>query len=210
MTRLYLIRHGDYIDVDETQNRLCDLGLSPQGIAQAGYLRDRLASTDEIKADVLISSTLLRARQTAEIIAPALGLPILFDRDVEEWRNDDGEQLSPDEFSARISAVSDDQFPFFQITASAETWAQFILRAITTLNRITQEHKGKNIVLICHGGIIEASFLFFFGLSTLRPPSVYLHPRHTSITIWLKATPEGGPNIWQLETFNDATHLRNR
>lgn len=70
--------------------------------------------------------------------------------------------------------------------------------------------RGKNIVLICHGGIIEASFIFFFGLSTLRPPSVYLHPKHTSITIWYKATPEGGPNIWQLETFNDATHLRNR
>jgi probable phosphoglycerate mutase len=210
MTRLYLIRHGDYISVDETQNLLCDLGLSPSGIEQAGHLHDRLASTGEIKADVLISSTLLRAQQTAEIIAPALGLPILFDKDVEEWRNDDGEQLSPDEFSARISAISDDQFPFFHITASSETWAQFMLRACTTLNRITQGHAGKNIALICHGGIIEASFIFFFGLSTMHLPSAYVHPHHTSITSWHKPTHEGGLNVWQLETFNDTMHLRNR
>ena len=63
MTQLYLIRHA-------SGGRLSELG-----VRQAERLRDRLAATGEIRADVLISSTLLRASQTAELVAPALGLP---------------------------------------------------------------------------------------------------------------------------------------
>ena len=63
MTQLYLIRHAS------------GGPLSELGVRQAERLRDRLAATGEIRADVLISSTLLRASQTAELVAPALGLP---------------------------------------------------------------------------------------------------------------------------------------
>src|SRR5262249_22253167 len=78
MTNLYLIRHADYtFGLEDGKYR--DLGLTPLGVKQAELLRDRLATTGEIKADVLIASTMPRARQTAEILAPALGLPVVLD-----------------------------------------------------------------------------------------------------------------------------------
>ncbi|GHO57527.1 histidine phosphatase family protein [Ktedonobacter robiniae] len=78
MTHRYFIRHGDYTEC----------------------LRDRLANTGEIKADVLIASPMKRAKASAELLAPALGLPIVFEKDLEEWVCDDG-TLTPSEFSAR-------------------------------------------------------------------------------------------------------------
>src|SRR5579883_2719989 len=85
MTHLYLIRHGDFT-FGLTDGRYQDLGLTPLGVAQAERLRDRLLATREIPADVLIASTLPRARQTAEIIQPAFGVPIIWDDEVQEQR----------------------------------------------------------------------------------------------------------------------------
>ena len=66
---------------------------------QAERLRDRLAATGEIRADVLLSSTLLRASQTAELVAPALGLPpgtpLVLDNQLVERDTGDPAELAP-------------------------------------------------------------------------------------------------------------------
>ncbi len=76
---LYLIRHAQ---ADGRKPEIIGLsppnsGLSLIGVRQAERLRDRLAATKELHVDALISSPLRRAKETAEIIAPALGLPVL-------------------------------------------------------------------------------------------------------------------------------------
>ena len=87
-TNLYLIRHGEAVSNVEPiiGGMRGDVGLTALGIAQAERLRDRLAATHEIPADVLIASNLPRARQTAEIIQPALGVPVCLDESVQEMR----------------------------------------------------------------------------------------------------------------------------
>ena len=77
-THLYLVRHGEaVVNVEPIMGGMRgDTGLTPRGVAQAESLRDRLAATGEIAADILISSTLPRARQTAEIIAGVLNMPV--------------------------------------------------------------------------------------------------------------------------------------
>jgi 2,3-bisphosphoglycerate-dependent phosphoglycerate mutase len=204
MTHLYLVRHADY--VKEQQGKLIDGQLSPKGLQQAERLRDRLLKSDDIKIDVLICSTMNRARHTAEIIAPALGLPIIFDENVEEWRNEDG-SLTEEEFITLWRDVSAEERPFFRWVNGCENWMEFILRTTSALHRILHEHDGKHIMIICHGGIIEASFVYFFQMSmaNLRRATVDAH--HTSITHWHKAVIEGFPAIWLLERYNDAHHL---
>jgi len=65
VTQLYLIRHGQaFCNVENLIAGMeSDVGLTPVGVAQAERLRDRLSATGEIAADVLIASTLPRARQ---------------------------------------------------------------------------------------------------------------------------------------------------
>jgi len=180
MTHLYFIRHGQAISV--VQQTTGDPGLSPLGVKQAERLRDRLAASGEIAADILISSTMLRAKQTAEIIAPALGLPIIFDDEVQEERPGEALYMSEREFRAKFGAVTFEQKPFFRIAPGAETWVEFALRAGTALNRITHEHEGKTIVIVCHGGIVDSSFLLFFVLSSLQFPPIFFETHNTSIT----------------------------
>ena len=204
MTHLYLVRHGNYIKKKE--DKFIDGRLSPKGIQQAERLRDRLLESKEIKVDVLVSSTMNRAQHTAEIIAPGLGLHIILDEGVEEWRNEDG-SLTEEEFIALWRDVPAEERPFFRWVNGCENWMEFMVRTTSALHRIIHEHNGKHIMIVCHGGIIEASFVYFFEMSMANLRRASVDARHTSITHWHKAERAGFPAIWLLERYNDTQHL---
>ncbi len=206
MTSLYLIRHGEALGA--VHDIIGDTALSPLGILQAERLRDRLAATGEIAAEVLISSTFIRARQTAEIIAPSLGLPIVFDDEVQELRDGLAEGMHVEEFRAKYGEANFRETPFRQVAPGGENWGQFVLRAVTALNRIIHQYEGKTIVVVCHGGIIGVSFLYFFGIGTLQYPQAGFNTDNTSITHWAKRSFIGRPTRWRLMCYNDDMHLR--
>ncbi len=67
---IYFVRHGRSVGNDEQAFQGLDSPLSKEGKAQANLVAGRLA---KIPFDTLISSPLLRARDTAQIIAEASG-----------------------------------------------------------------------------------------------------------------------------------------
>jgi probable phosphoglycerate mutase len=210
VTHLYLIRHGEAVsNVDRTAptaGMRGDAGLTPLGRIQAERLRDRLAATGEIAADVLIASTLRRARETAEIIAPALGLPIDWDDDVQELRVGELDGIPWSEVEATVPDFRVE--PYRPFAPGGESWPQFVLRVGQTLDRITRKHAGKTIVIVCHGGVIDSSFAIYCGLSSLMPPQVEFSTRNTSITHWEQHTHDNGAVRWRLVTYNDDIHVR--
>lgn len=206
MTHLYLIRHGE--STRQVGEILRDEGLTPLGIRQAEHLRDRLAGTQEIQADVLIASTLPRARQTAEIIAPALDLPIIFDDEVQELRDGEAEGMHIDEFTEKYGRPDFTNNPFRPIAPGGENWGQFTLRVATSLDRITREYEGKSIVIVCHGGIIDSSFLYFFGMNSFSLLQTRFLTQNTSITYWRKDNRKSSSANWRLVRYNDDFHLR--
>lgn len=206
MTDLYLIRHGEALGA--VHHSIGDTDLSPLGILQAEHLRDRLAATGEITADVLISSTLKRARQTAEIIAPALELPIIFDDEVQELRDGMAEGMSIKQFIATYGEVNFRESPFRQVAPDGENWGQFVLRAATALDRLVREYEGKTIVLVCHGGIIDVSFLYILGIGSLQLPQAGFDTENTAITHWARRSFNGRAARWMLKYYNDDMHLR--
>jgi probable phosphoglycerate mutase len=207
MTHLYLIRHGEaWANVQPVVAGMRgDRGLTPRGIAQAERLRDRLAR-GELKADVLISSTLPRARQTAEIVRPALGLPIIFDDEVQELRVGEADGMSNQEAWSTFGLPDFVNAPLRPIAPGGESWATFTLRVAHALHRITSEHAGKTIVVICHGGVIDSSFIYFFHMPGMVVPPADFHTRNTSITHWERVN-RGGRNLWRLNGYNDIAHL---
>src|SRR5262249_27077390 len=158
-----------------------DLGLSPEGVKQMERLRDRLARSSEIKADAFIASPFRRAQESAQILAPALGLPIVLDDGLKEWACDDG-RISPEEFDAHWQEVPEAQRPFTRWMDGYETWLEFAVRVQQTLDRLAQEYAGKSLVLLAHGGVIQASFVYFFGLSGNTFPGAAAE--NASITHW--------------------------
>ena len=72
--RLYFLRHG--IAEDHAINRPdAQRALTPEGIAKTEALARRLADF-EVKPHIIYSSPLVRARQTAEIVARHGGFPM--------------------------------------------------------------------------------------------------------------------------------------
>ncbi len=201
MTDLYLIRHGEAITVVEDGLQR-ELGLSAEGVRQAEWLRDRLEQTGEIKADVLLSSPLQRAQETAAILSPALSQPPIVETELEEWRSDPDGELSDEAFMERWQQVSEAQKPFFRFVPGGETWLEFSVRVQSVLNRLLLQHEGKTLVVVTHGGVIQASLLYFFGGSGAIMPRASVDVMQTSITHWRK--PE---SRWILERFNDHHHL---
>lgn len=202
MTSISLIRHATY---DEMENdvELDNPGLSAEGMRQAECLRDWLARTHDIVADVLIASSLRRAVETAEILAPALGQPVTLDKEMEECRGDYSHlNLSQEEFNARWGRLTASQKPYYRWTPGGESWLEFAARVQVALHRIEQEYDGKTIVIVTHGDVIQAAFGYFFGISPVTIPGIVVE--NVSITQWLK--PEGATR-WTLKRYNDTRHL---
>jgi len=214
MTHLYLIRHAqaDGLRPDIVGSLTPDSGLSAFGITQAERLRDRLTTSGEIQADVLISSTLKRARETAEIIAPALDLPIVFDEEIQELNVGDCEGLNAEEIAERFGTpVSFDDEPFRRLGSTGESWSEFTFRSCRALDRITREYADKTIVLVTHGRLIGSSFISFLGLNTLKQLPIVLDNKNTSITHWqLAHFPGYGRDYaqWCLHSYHDYAHWK--
>jgi probable phosphoglycerate mutase len=207
MTQLYLIRHAEAMAA--IKGFIGDGGLSPLGVTQAGRLRDRLAATREIEVDVLIASTFPRAHQTAEIIAPALGLPLILDDTIQELRPGEADGMPVETYRKTYGAVDFIQNPYQPIAPGGESWGQFMLRVGEALDRIVRTYEGKTIVLVCHGGVIDGSFLYFFKMSAWTLPPARFYTRNTSITHWKQLTSEiNEQKPWYLMKYNDAFHLR--
>ncbi len=209
VTRLVLIRHGEAraaLEMVVAGERGCS-GLSDLGRLQAGLLRDRLARTSEVVADVLASSTLPRAIETAEIIAPALAgadgrrPEIVRDCDLCELHPGECDTLGWDEYAERYG-VDMPARPFEPMSPGGESLAEFNVRVGRALTALVDEHEGRSVVVACHGGVIMGSMRCFLGLPLVPTPAVNLLVTNTSITEW-----ERCGQTWQLVRYNDAAHL---
>lgn len=208
-TDLYIIHHGEAWDskTNVIAGARGDEGLTPLGREQSLFLRDRLAASGEIKADVLLSSTYPRALQTAEIIAPAFGLPIIFNDDLQSIRPGDADGLSREEYYARYGEVDSLGDPFGRLSPNAESWPEFAVRVSNALYRITLEHAGKAIVIVSHGSFIQGSFVYCFHMNPVGAwPLDQIHD--TSITHWSRDLSfQDARAQWRLCRYNDDAHL---
>ncbi len=205
-TRLILIRHGESnVTVRRVIGgfRTCD-GLSPLGAEQALRLAGRLVTTSEVIADVVIASNFARARQTAETLLPALGLTSL-EIDPAFGEHDPGPELDGMKFVEYIERFGTPDWsgdPHTVVFPGGETTAEFHLRVGAALSRITAERAGETIVIVCHGGVIDAIFRQLLRLPVTG--GFELQTANTSMTEFV-ATDAAG--CWRLVRYNDAAHL---
>ena len=200
-----MIRHGESNTTVARRIggfRTCS-GLSPLGREQSERLRDRLAATAEISADVLVSSQFPRARETAEIIAPAFGN---IDIDIVEGfgEHDPGEVcdgMTFDEYVARYGRHDHETDPFNVGYPGGETLAAFQLRVGEAISQTLRANEGKTIVVACHGGVIDAALRQ--ALRTAQLGVFEINTLNTSITEMQLVK----PGRWRLVRYNDHAHL---
>jgi hypothetical protein len=110
-----------------------------------------------------------RAVQTAEIIAPALGgLEVEQVEDLEERRPGECDGMTWEAYREAYRREGWTFSIYEPLSPGGESFAEFQLRAATTLHQIAKRLAGRTIVVACHGGIIESSMVALLGL----PPRV--------------------------------------
>ncbi len=154
-TTLYLVRHGQtegnarHLFIGST-----DLPLDSLGEHQAKLVGDRFA---DIGIDVLISSPMRRARQTAAEINRTTGKPIeivdgLSEIDFGALEGFTIEQVLAQfpEMRSRLDAIGnvDLQWP------EGESRFNFNDRVLTTLLGVLERYVNETVAVVCHGGVI--------------------------------------------------------
>lgn len=205
MTRIIYVRHGESNSTVARSiggPRTCS-GLSPLGVQQAERLRDRWIAAPEFVPDLVIASHYPRARATADVVAQAFtGVDVVENPGFGE--HDPGETcdgMTYESFVERFGTTSWEDDPFAITFPGGETLAQFHYRVGSTIREIVDEHPLATIVVVCHGGVVDAALRQ--ALKTAPTGAFNIQTLNTSITeLELVAT-----NKWVLRRYGDAAHL---
>ena len=204
--RLILVRHGDAhagFDGVVSGPKGCK-GLTDLGRTQAEALAADLAATGRIRADVLLSSILPRAIETAQIIAPALGFEGFEQRcDLCEIHTGEADGLTWDEYSSRYGSFNMEAEPERVFAPGGESWVSFHERVCKLFDRLATEYAGQTVVAVSHAGVIVASIR---GLFDVPHPGTgaRLQPTNTGRTEWEH---DEARQRWTLHSFNEQPHL---
>jgi broad specificity phosphatase PhoE len=167
-TRLHLVRHCDVRNPEGVlYGHLPDFPLSEKGVRQAHALGRYFASS---AARQIYSSPLERARQTAEIIASYLPVPITYTDDLIETR-----------FGLYLQGVPPKQVPWRRplwlihmvwpgLLGNDESVAALAARVRRPLMRLLADHPGEGGICVSHGDPIQG-----FWVAAQRRPRYALH-----------------------------------
>lgn len=200
--RLVLVRHGDaHAGFHGVIGGVTGCaGLTDLGRRQAQALREHLASSSRLRADVLLTSTLPRAIETATIIAPGLGLEISRqEHDLCEVHPGEADGLTWVEYHRRHGNFDMESEPDRVFAPSGDSWNSFHDRVARTLDSIVADHPDQTVVAVCHAGVIMASMRLLLGI---RGAGAQMRPTNTGLTEW---SHERGR--WTLHSFNEHGHL---
>jgi broad specificity phosphatase PhoE len=148
-TRIILARHGETDwNLERRWQGHSDRPLNETGLAQAEELATELAG-EPIAA--VYSSDLVRAHETARIVAARLGLDVVAVPGLRERQFGSWEGLRDVEVEHR--------FPGAHGPPDGETREEMLRRVLESLEAIAAAHDGETVLVVCHGGPIRAALL---------------------------------------------------
>ncbi|MEK3822253.1 histidine phosphatase family protein [Cytobacillus sp. FSL W8-0315] len=188
MTEICLVRHGetDWNSFGKLQGRT-DIPLNSNGINQARECGKFLASANW---DLIVTSPLQRAKQSAEIISSLINIPIYEMADFLERDYGDAEGMTVKE---RTVAFPDKNYP------NQENRNSLNKRVMIGLEKIIQSYKCRRVILVAHGAVINA---ILAQLSNGKVGSGKTKLKNACIS-----NINFSQDTWNIRDFNQVTHL---
>lgn len=193
---LLLIRHALPVRIEAAEG-IADPPLADLGVRQSEALAAFLA--DEA-VDVLLTSPLKRARETAAPVAALLGLEAEVLDGLAEFDRDSNWYIPIEE----LRAAGDPRWASYL----DEHWGTdrgldpdgFRSGVVRTIEDVVAAHPGRKVAAIAHGGVINA-----YVAHVLQTPTAgVFEPAYTSITRVLAA----GTGQRMVKSMNEAAHVR--
>lgn len=158
ITKLIFVRHGhsEKNSLRVYSNAPDKHPLTEQGIKQT----DEFAEKFNEKIDLIISSPVLRARQTAEIIQKKTDTEMIEDELIRDYDNGDWTEIPKDELMQKSETYrqfkninnSSEKFEFRRGT-DGETDHDVVKRCLNFIQKTARKHPGKTILIVSHGVI---------------------------------------------------------
>ena len=199
-TRIIAIRHGETAwNVDTRIQGQLDIPLNTVGRWQASRVAQALAQ-ESIQA--IYASDLLRAWETAGAIAQASGLPLQAHEGLRERGFGDFQGKT----FAEIEVLWPEQSR--QWRARHPEWAPpggeslIALRAriVQTANELAEKHRGEQIVMVAHGGVMDMLYRLATNQTVNAPRTWQLGNASINRLLWT-------PDALTLVGWSDTLHL---
>jgi probable phosphoglycerate mutase len=199
-TTFIVIRHGE--TAWNAQGRIqghLDSPLNEEGLAQALLLGERLAHE---RFDALYCSDLGRALQTAQPIADRTGHAVLRNARLRERHlgifqgltSAECEQAHPEHYRRFHGRDPEHQVP------GGESIRQVYERVSSEFATLVAQHPGATLVVVTHGGILDALYRFVRGVPLHRPRDFPIY----NASVNKVRCSEGA---WSVESWGDISHL---
>lgn len=191
MTVIGIVRHGiTEWNLSGIAQGSSDVPLNETGRSQAAALADRLSVED--RWDMIVSSDLARAKETAEIISEKLALPIsFFDTRLREMSGGEIEGTTEQQRLEKWGANWRKQDLGMESSDSVGK------RGTDAIDSILKEFEGKRVLVVSHGALIGITLRRMlpdrFGKTDLQ---------NTSITML-----EHSGSEWDCTLYNCVKHL---
>ncbi len=167
MLKIYLVRHGQNIDnVNGILNGHRDEPLTKKGIEQAHELAEKIKQA-KIYFNVIYSSPLSRAYETARVISDTISVPHLFTQPLlieRDFGIMTGKKISDIEALCAPDIIKAEIITYFLSPDGAETFPALMKRARVLLEDIQEKHKTGNILLVTHGDIGKMIYAEYYHL----------------------------------------------
>lgn len=191
MTMITFVRHGNTDwNIEKRAQGHSDNPLNDIGFKQAEAVAQRLGID---QWDEFISSDLLRARQTAEIISPYIGKSMKFDQRLRERSRGKIEGTIEEE---RIEKWGED---WRKLELNQETYQSLRERGSNFVEDMLVQHPGKKVLAVCHGRLLIQTLHALFPEETTGDELL----RNASVTI-IKKTDDG----WRYLLYDCTCHLK--
>jgi broad specificity phosphatase PhoE len=208
---IYFIRHG------QSEQNLGDVFQGPDaqltalGREQAAFVADRTRALD---AEVILASPMPRARDTAQLIADATGLPLEVQERFREYNPPStliGKERRSPEGQAYITGMLEHMNDQSWRFADEDTYFDLHARAVEALAHLIERPETR-IIVVSHAGFMR---VILGAMMTEGEPNAvltrqlmrFLKPENTGITVCRYHSAAVRRNKWRLVAWNDHAHL---
>jgi ribonuclease H / adenosylcobalamin/alpha-ribazole phosphatase len=199
-----LLRHGDTRLSPE--RRFSGVGSADPPLSAAGLDQARRAARSALLRGraftEVLTSPLTRCQQTARIVAEALGISVVVDRDLREMDFGLWEEMTFDEVQDRYPVDLErwKQSAMSPPTGSSETLAAVVDRMGTVAARFASRYAGASVLAVTHITPVKALVAHALG----APPTALFHMELSS-ACFSRISYTGGDASVRL--LNDTSHL---
>lgn len=184
MIELVVIRHGQSLaDIEGRHEGRADFPLTDLGREQAEKLSEWLK--ERYTFDMIVSSPLKRAKETAEIIGHKMNQPVVFNEDLMECNNGVLAGLLREE-AKRNYPEPEGGRKYFQAVEKGESLIDLRSRAeyflANLLHSIKDREDKTTICIVSHGGLTTMLYRSFLNLPI--DTNIWLASGDTGVHLW--------------------------